>query len=119
MRLQWKHVHFGRGSNGESEILTQNRSKIAIIPLSTELCENLETLCDERKAQGEFCLIPRLTSRSRMGLSSVAVRLSCVSEQASMDQPNGFGTPLPATCWLVVSMSTPSRRCSRTPSKLL
>ncbi len=49
VRLQWKHVHFGRGSNGEIEIVTQKRSKIAIIPLSTELRENLEFLRNERK----------------------------------------------------------------------
>jgi integrase len=53
IRLQWKHVHFGRGSNGEIEILTQKRSKVAIIPLATELRENLESLRSERKPHGE------------------------------------------------------------------
>ncbi len=53
IRLQWKHVHFGRGNNGEIEILTQKRSKIAIIPLSTELREDLEDLRGERKPHSE------------------------------------------------------------------
>ena len=53
VRLQWKHVHFGRGTNGEIEILTQKRSKVAIIPLSSELREDLETLHSERKASSE------------------------------------------------------------------
>jgi integrase len=48
-QLRWKHVCFGRGINGEIEILTQKRSKVAIIPLSTELRENLEFLRSERK----------------------------------------------------------------------
>lgn len=47
VRLQWKHVQFDRGSNGEIEILTQKRSKVAIIPLSTELREDLEALRKE------------------------------------------------------------------------
>jgi integrase len=53
VRLQWKHIHFGRGSNGEIEILTQKRSKVAIIPLATELRENLECLRSERKPRSE------------------------------------------------------------------
>ena len=52
-RLQWKHVHFDRGSNGEIEILTQKRSKVAIIPLSTELREDLEALRMERKPSNQ------------------------------------------------------------------
>src|ERR1700752_5333021 len=48
IRLQWKDVHFGRGNNGEVEILTQERSKLAIIPLSTELRENLGDIRRER-----------------------------------------------------------------------
>jgi integrase len=53
VQLQWKHVHFGRGTNGEIEILTQKRSKVAIVPLSSELRENLETLHSERKPSSE------------------------------------------------------------------
>ena len=53
VRVQWKNVHFGRGANGEIEMLTQKRSKVAIIPLATELRENLESLCRERKPRGE------------------------------------------------------------------
>jgi integrase len=53
IRLQWKHVHFGRGKNGEIEILTQKRSKLAIIPLSSELREDLEALRGDRKPHSE------------------------------------------------------------------
>lgn len=53
VQLQWKHIHFGRGTNGEIEILTQKRSKVAIIPLSTELRENLESLRSQRKPSNE------------------------------------------------------------------
>jgi integrase len=53
IRLQWKHVHFGRGNNGEVEILTQKRSKLAIVPLSTELREDLEDLRGKRKPHSE------------------------------------------------------------------
>jgi integrase len=53
VQLQWKHIHFGRGTNGEIEILTQKRSKVAIIPLSTELRENLESLRVLRKPSSE------------------------------------------------------------------
>jgi integrase len=51
VRLQWKHIHFGRGSNGEVEILTQKRTKVAIIPLATELRENLEMRRGESRYQ--------------------------------------------------------------------
>jgi len=53
VRVQWRNVHFGRGANGEIETLTQKRSKVAIIPLVTELRENLESLCSERKPRSE------------------------------------------------------------------
>ena len=35
--LRWSNVHFDRGVNGEIEVLTQKRTKVAIVPLSTEL----------------------------------------------------------------------------------
>ena len=47
--LRWDNVHFDRGVNGEIEVLTQKRSKVAIVPLSTELREALEHLRRERK----------------------------------------------------------------------
>jgi integrase len=37
VNLTWGQVHFDRGANGEIEVLTQKRNKIAIIPLSSEL----------------------------------------------------------------------------------
>jgi integrase len=42
--LLWRNVHLDRGQNGEIEILTQKRSKIAIVPLSTELRDALEDI---------------------------------------------------------------------------
>jgi integrase len=35
VNLRWSNVHFGRGVNGEIEVLTQKRGKIAVAPLST------------------------------------------------------------------------------------
>jgi len=48
VNLRWEHLHFDRGVNGEVEILTQKRSKIAIIPLATELRRLLEELHRQR-----------------------------------------------------------------------
>jgi integrase len=42
VNLTWGHIHFDRGANGEIEVLTQKRTKIAIIPLSSELNETLQ-----------------------------------------------------------------------------
>jgi integrase len=50
VNLKWDNVHFDRGVNGEIEVLTQKRTKIAIIPLSTELRNALENARRERKA---------------------------------------------------------------------
>jgi len=51
--LRWKDVRFDRGTNGEIELLTQKRSKIAIIPLSTELRNVLEEAHSKRKPRPE------------------------------------------------------------------
>jgi integrase len=47
--LSWENVHFNRGVNGEIEVMTQKRSKLAIIPLSTELRNALEEQHQARK----------------------------------------------------------------------
>ncbi|HEY2125181.1 MAG TPA: site-specific integrase, partial [Chthoniobacterales bacterium] len=46
--LLWRHIQFDRGVNGEIEMLTQKRSKTAIIPLSTELRNALEEIFEAR-----------------------------------------------------------------------
>ena len=51
--LRWKHVLFGQGYNGEIEIVTKKRDKLAIIPLSTELRDDLETIRRQRKPHRE------------------------------------------------------------------
>ena len=48
IHLQWQHIQFDRGVNGEIEMLTQKRSKTAIIPLSTELRNALEERLEAR-----------------------------------------------------------------------
>jgi integrase len=55
INLRWQNIHFDRGVNGEVEVLTQKRNKLAIIPLSTELRNALEELYQGRK--------PRLDDR--------------------------------------------------------
>jgi integrase len=49
--LQWQNVHLDRGVNGEIEVLTQKRSKTAIIPLSTELRNAIEEVYQGRSEQ--------------------------------------------------------------------
>jgi integrase len=49
IRLQWNNIHFDRGANGEVEILTEKRQKLAIIPLTNELRNLLEEVYKERK----------------------------------------------------------------------
>ena len=49
--LRWKNIHFDRGANGEIEIVTQKRSKVAIIPLSTELRDAVEDVYAKRSRE--------------------------------------------------------------------
>jgi integrase len=51
VNLTWNNVHFDRGVNSEIEVLTQKRGKVAIIPLSTELRDALETELSSRKTK--------------------------------------------------------------------
>lgn len=80
VNLRWEYVHFDRGVNGEVEILTQKRSKIAIIPLSSELRELLEDLYKDRKPRPEDRVLwnpdtkQPFTSRVRL---SVRMRALC------------------------------------------
>jgi integrase len=57
VRLCWKHVLFNRGVNGEIEIETMKRNKIAIIPLSDELRPALEQQYFARKAGPEDAVL--------------------------------------------------------------
>jgi integrase len=49
INLRWGNIHFDRGVNGEIESLTLKRSKVAIIPLATELRDALEEIYQWRK----------------------------------------------------------------------
>jgi integrase len=53
INLRWENVRFDQGINGEIEVLTQKRSKIAIIPLSTELRNALESTLSQRKKESK------------------------------------------------------------------
>ncbi len=53
VKVRWQDIHFDRGTNGEVEVLTQKRGKVAIIPLSTELRNALEEVRLKRKPQPE------------------------------------------------------------------
>lgn len=58
IKLRWQDVHFDRGQNGEIEVLTQKRGKIAIIPLAPELREALEQQHAARNPQrGDLVLL--------------------------------------------------------------
>ncbi len=70
--LRWSNVHFDRGVNGEIEVLTQKRTKVAIVPLSTELRNALEDLHRVRKPKSDEQILwnpetgKPFTSRARM-----------------------------------------------------
>jgi integrase len=70
--LRWENVHFNRGTNGEIEVMTQKRSKLAIIPLSTQLREALEEVHQARKPRKDDRVLYNpetekpFTSRSRL-----------------------------------------------------
>jgi integrase len=85
VNLRWGHIHFDRGANGEVEILTQKRSKIAIIPLSSELRDMLEDLYKGRKPQPEDRVLwnpdTKLPFSSRVRLS---VRMKSLCERAGV-----------------------------------
>jgi integrase len=49
IRLSWEQIHFDRGVNGEIEILTQKRNKVAIIPMMPELRDALHQQYSVRK----------------------------------------------------------------------
>jgi integrase len=49
--LRWRDILFDRGTNGEIQVLTQKRGKIAIIPLSSELRTALEEAHSKRKTR--------------------------------------------------------------------
>jgi integrase len=72
LNLRWENVRFDRGTNGEIEVLTQKRSKIAIIPLSSELHNALDDLHNERKPRKEDQVLHNpekgrpFTSRARL-----------------------------------------------------
>lgn len=49
VNLTWADVHFDRGTNGEIEVLTQKRGKVAIVPLSPELHGALQSTAHKLK----------------------------------------------------------------------
>ena len=51
VRLRWQNIYFDQGINGEVEIVTQKRSKTAIVPLSSELRNALEDVQAERSKE--------------------------------------------------------------------
>jgi integrase/recombinase XerC len=70
VNLRWGNVHLDRGQNGEIEILTQKRSKTAMVPLSTELRNALEEI-EGKHAPDDFVLYnpdtqPPFSNRKRL-----------------------------------------------------
>jgi len=72
INLTWNNIHFDRGVNGEIEVLTQKRSKTAIIPLSPELDDALRSAFQKTKLQPQDRVLinpeteEAFTSRARL-----------------------------------------------------
>jgi integrase len=107
--LRWENVHFNRGTNGEIEVMTQKRSKLAIIPLSTQLRQALEEVHQARKPRKDDRVLYNpeteepFTSRKRL-----YERAKALGVRAGV---RGSRRTSHATCWPVVKISTAWRRC--------
>lgn len=86
--LRWQNVHFDRGANGEIEVLTQKRSKIAIVPLSTELRNALEEVAVARygrKIQSEdFVLYNPETNKPFTSRWRLYCHITALGERANV-----------------------------------
>jgi site-specific recombinase XerD len=92
--LQWQHIQFDRGVNGEIEMLTQKRSKTAIIPLSTELRNALEEVFEARFKSSkvnlvDFVLYNPDTKKPFRSRARLYERVKCLAERAGI----GRATP--------------------------
>jgi integrase len=93
--LRWANIQFDRGANGEIEVLTQKRGKIAIIPLSTELRNALEEVHQERKPHGEDHVVfnPDTGIRSKIAFDCRCVRGRCAAAPGQKTAPRATCSP--------------------------
>jgi integrase len=70
INLKWANVHFARGANGAFEVMTQKRGKPAIVPLSPELNDTLQSAFHKRKPEDQVLINPEtaksFSSRPRL-----------------------------------------------------
>ena len=85
VNLQWRHVHLDRGQNGEIEVLTQKRSKTAIIPLSTELRNALEEIKDKQKPE-DFVLYNPETNQPFSNRKRLYERTKALGDRAKVNR---------------------------------
>jgi integrase len=57
VNLTWSAVRFDQGENGEIEVMTQKRRKLAVVPMSTELRTALEAVMQPAKQSSDFVLV--------------------------------------------------------------
>jgi integrase len=89
VNLRWRDIHFDRGTNGEIEVLTQKRSKIAIVPLSTELRNALEEAAKRygRKIQiDDFVLYNPETNKPFTSRWRLYARMVALGERAGVNR---------------------------------
>jgi integrase len=85
VNLQWRNVHLDRGQNGEIEVLTQKRSKTAIIPLSTELRNALEEIKGKQKPE-DFVLYNPETNQPFSNRKRLYERTKALGERAKVNR---------------------------------
>lgn len=89
IKLQWEHVRFDQGTNGEIEIMTQKRTKTAIIPLSTELRNALEQTLDDRRKKAkvgptDFVLYNPATDKPFLSRARLYERIRGLAKRAGI-----------------------------------
>jgi integrase len=86
VNLRWRNIHFDRGTNGEVEVLTQKRGKLAIVPLSTELRNALQaaikTRYGKRLQLDDFVLYNPQTGKPFTARWRLYYRMAALGERA-------------------------------------
>jgi integrase/recombinase XerC len=85
VNLQWRNVHLDRGQNGEIEVLTQKRSKTAIVPLSTELRNAIEEI-KNKQAPEDFVLHNPETEASFSNRKRLYERMKALGERSKVSR---------------------------------
>lgn len=87
INLTWGNVHFDRGANGEIEVLTQKRSKTAIVPLAPELHDASRSVFQKTKPQRhDRVLINPETSKPYTSRARLYSRMKALGTRAGISR---------------------------------